>query len=61
MSDDEEMRFVPVVRADEGLGGPAAVTALTIRVEINGACAVIEGGIDEQALCMVFKALRASA
>ncbi len=58
MSDDEEMRFVPVVRADEGLGGPAAVT---IRVEINGACAVIEGGIDEQALCMVFKALRASA
>lgn len=61
MSDDEEMRFVPVVRADEGLGVPAAVTALTIRVEINGACAVIEGGIDEQALCMVFKALRASA
>ncbi len=61
MSDDEEMRFVPVVRADEGLGGPAAVTALTIRVEIDGACAVIEGGIDEQALCMVFKALRASA
>ncbi|AAN33748.1 MULTISPECIES: IS66-like element accessory protein TnpA [Brucella] len=61
MSDDEEMRFVPVVRADEGLGVPAAVTALTIRVEINGTCAVIEGGIDEQALCMVFKALRASA
>ncbi|MCH1756479.1 hypothetical protein [Brucella abortus] len=61
MSDDEEMRFVPVVRADEGLGVPAAVTALTIRVEINGTCAVIEGSIDEQALCMVFKALRASA
>jgi hypothetical protein len=61
MSDDEEMRFVPVVRADEGLGGPAEVTALTIRVEINGACAVIEGGIDEQTLCMVFKALRTSA
>ncbi|AEW19367.1 transposase [Brucella abortus A13334] len=55
------MRFVPVVRADEGLGVPAAVTALTIRVEINGTCAVIEGSIDEQALCMVFKALRASA
>lgn len=64
MSDDQEMRFVPVVRVDEGqesLAAPAAVTTLAIRVEINGACAVIEGGIDEETLCMVFKALRASA
>ncbi len=64
MSDDQEMRFVPVVRVDEDQEGQAdrpVVKTLGVRVEINGACAVIEGGIDEEALCMVFKALRALA
>jgi transposase len=58
------MRFVPVVRVDDdqkGLADQAVVKRLAVRVEISGACAVIEGSIDERALCMVFKALRASA
>lgn len=58
VSDGQEMRFVPVVKIDEDRGRSTLATKLVVRVEINGACVVIEGGVDEQALRTVFCALR---
>jgi len=48
VSDEQDMRFVPVVRVDEGqcdLAHPAIVTKLAVRVEMNGACVVIEAAL----------------
>lgn len=61
VSDAQEMRFVPVVKVDDGQSQHSLSTRLTVRVEINGACVVVEGGVDEQALRTVFSALRGSA
>jgi transposase len=55
------MRFVPVVKLGDEQPQPCLGKTLTVRVEINGACVVIEGGVDEQALRTVFSALRGSA
>lgn len=42
------MRFVKVVREDEGLGVKEEVKEMKISVEIKGKCEVIEGRIDEK-------------
>lgn len=55
------MRFVPVIKVDEDRGRSSLATKLAVRIEINGACVVIEGGVDEQALRTVFGALRGVA
>ncbi|WP_156408427.1 MULTISPECIES: transposase [unclassified Ensifer] len=60
-SDEQEMRFVPVVKLGDEQPQPCLGRSLTVRVEINGACVVIDGGVDEQALRTVFSALRGSA
>ena len=61
VSDGQEMRFVPVIKVDEDRGRSFLATKLAVRIEINGACVVIEGGVDEQALRTVFGALRGVA
>jgi transposase len=61
VSDGQELRFVPVVKVDEDRSQSALPLKLAVRVEINGACVVIEGGVDEQALRTVFGALRGLA
>ena len=61
VSDAQEMRFVPVVTRDEGQPAADPGKRLAVRVEIEGACVVIECGVDEQVLRTVFSALRGSA
>lgn len=61
VSDEQEMGFVPVVTRDEGQPAAYPGNRLAVRVEIDGACVVIECGVDEQALRTVFSALRGSA
>jgi transposase len=61
VSDGQEMRFVPVIKVDEDRSQSAPASTLAVRVEINGACVVIEGGVDEQTLRTVFCALRGFA
>lgn len=61
VSERHEMRFVPVVTLDEAQPPAYSGKRLAVRVEINGACVVIECGGDEQALRTVFNALRGSA
>jgi transposase len=61
VSDEQEMRFVPVVtRGDEQLVARSD-ERLAIRIEVGGANVLIECGVDEQALLTVFRALRGSA
>jgi transposase len=61
VSNEQEIRFVPVVKVGGEQAQPSLGKTLTVRVEINGACVVIEGGVDEPALRTVFSALRGSA
>lgn len=61
LSNAEEMRFVPIVKVGGEQSQPSLGKTLTVRVEINGACVVIEGGVDEHTLRMVFTAIRGSA
>jgi transposase len=61
ISDAQEMRFVPVVQVDDGQPQTAQAAKLTVRVEIDSACVIIEGGVDEQVLRTVFSALRGLA
>lgn len=61
VSDGQEMCFVPVVKIEDERLQPSLDTKLTVRIEIHGACVVIEGGVDEQALRTVFSALRGLA
>jgi transposase len=62
VSDEQEMRFVPVVTRDDEQQ-PVARTdeRLTMRVEVGGASVLIECSVDERALRTVFSALRGSA
>lgn len=61
VSEEQEMRFVPVVtRGDERLVARSD-ERLTIRVEVGGAHVLIECSVDEQPLLTVFRALRGSA
>ncbi len=60
VSGEQEMCFVPVVTLDETQPAVCSGKRLAVRVEINGACVVIECGVDEQALRTVFSALRGS-
>jgi transposase len=62
VSDEQEMRFVPVVTRDDEQQ-PAARTdeRLTMRVEVGGASVLTECSVDERALRTVFSALRGSA
>lgn len=61
VSDEQAMRFVPVVTRDEEQPGACSDKRLALRVEIGGACVVIECGVDERALRTVFNALRGSS
>jgi len=61
VSDEQEMRFVPVVTRDDEQPVALSDERLTIRVEVGGACVVIECSVDERALRTVFSALRGSA
>jgi transposase len=61
VSDEQALRFVPVVTGDERQSAACSGKRLAVRVEIAGACVVIECGVDEQALRTVFSALRGSA
>ena len=61
LSDAEEMRFVPIVKVGEEQPQPSLGKTLTVRVEMNGACVVIEGSVDERTLRTVFSAIRGSA
>jgi transposase len=61
LSDAEEMRFVPIVKVGDEQPQPSLGKTLTVRVEMNGACVVIEGGVDERTLRTVFSAIRGSA
>lgn len=62
VSDEQEMRFVPVVTRDDEQQ-PAARTdeRLTMRVDVGGASVLIECSVEERALRTVFSALRGSA
>ena len=61
LSDAEEMRFVPIVKVGNEQPQPSLAKTLTVRVEINGACVVIKGGVDVHTLRTVFSAIRGSA
>lgn len=61
LSDAEEMRCVPIVKVDDEQAQPLLGKTLTIRIKMNGACVVIEGGVDEHTLRTVFSAIRGPA
>ncbi len=61
VSDEQEMRFVPVVTRDDEEPVPRTDERLTMRVEVGGASVLIECSVDERALRTVFSALRGSA
>jgi transposase len=61
VSDEQEMRFVPVVTRDDEQPVVRTDERLTMRVEVGGACVLIECSVDERALRTVFSALRGSA
>lgn len=63
VSDEQEMRFVPVVTTRDDEQQPVARTheRLTMRVDVGGASVLIECSVDERALRTVFSALRGSA
>lgn len=61
VSDEQEMRFVPVVTRDDEQPLARSDERVTIRVEVGGACVVVECSVDERALRTVFSALRGSA
>jgi transposase len=61
VSDEQEMRFVPVVTRDDEQPVARTDERLTIRIEVGGACVLIECSVEERALRTVFSALRGSA
>ncbi|WP_234906114.1 IS66-like element accessory protein TnpA [Affinirhizobium pseudoryzae] len=61
VSDEQEMRFVPVVTRDDEEPVARTDERLTMRVDVGGASVLIECSVDERALRTVFSALRGSA
>lgn len=61
VSDEQEMRFVPIVTRDDEQPAAHSDEKLTMRVEVGGACVLIECSVDERSLRTVFSALRGSA
>ena len=61
VSDEQEMRFVPIVTRDDEQPAARTDERVTIRAEVGGSCVLIECSVDERALRTVFSALRGSA